>query len=173
MWDLPGSGIKSVSPVLAGGFFTAEPPEKPLIDSFERYGSSFVKKKKNCKVNLLILRTCFNIGFYFPLCKLKTHFLRVTVKEIAVCCYWLYYCCSKAVWTNAVATGCFQLFQSVRAQWHWKLGSSAALAALRIPRECRYRSSTIREAPFDSVTLESRTKQWFCQLPWSVNWLLR
>ena len=75
-----------MSPVLAGGFFTAELPGKPLIDSFERYGSSFVKKK-NCKVNLLILRTCFNIGFYFPLCKLKTHFLRVTVKEIAVCYY--------------------------------------------------------------------------------------
>jgi len=25
MWDLPGSGIKPVSPALAGGFFTPEP----------------------------------------------------------------------------------------------------------------------------------------------------
>ena len=26
MWDLPGSGIKPMSPALAGGFFTTEPP---------------------------------------------------------------------------------------------------------------------------------------------------
>ena len=30
MWDLPGSGIEPMSPVLAGGFFTTEPPRKPL-----------------------------------------------------------------------------------------------------------------------------------------------
>ena len=30
MWDLPGSGIEPMSPALAGGFFTTEPPGKPL-----------------------------------------------------------------------------------------------------------------------------------------------
>ena len=30
MWDLPGSGIKPMSPASAGGFFTTEPPGKPL-----------------------------------------------------------------------------------------------------------------------------------------------
>ena len=29
MWDPPGSGIKSVSPALAGGFFVSELPGKP------------------------------------------------------------------------------------------------------------------------------------------------
>ena len=29
MWDLPRSGIKPVSPALAGGIFTTEPPRKP------------------------------------------------------------------------------------------------------------------------------------------------
>ena len=29
MWDLPRSGIEPVSPALAGGFFTTEPPGKP------------------------------------------------------------------------------------------------------------------------------------------------
>ena len=29
MWDLPGPEIEPMSPVLAGGFFTAEPPGKP------------------------------------------------------------------------------------------------------------------------------------------------
>ena len=29
MWDLPGAGIGPVSPALAGGLFTTEPPEKP------------------------------------------------------------------------------------------------------------------------------------------------
>ena len=29
MWDLPGPGIKPMSPALAGGFFTTQPPGKP------------------------------------------------------------------------------------------------------------------------------------------------
>ena len=29
MWDLPDSGIESVSLALVGGFFTTEPPGKP------------------------------------------------------------------------------------------------------------------------------------------------
>ena len=28
MWDLPGPGIEPVSPALAGGFLTTEPPGK-------------------------------------------------------------------------------------------------------------------------------------------------
>ena len=32
--DLPHSGIEHTSPVLAGGFFTTEPPEKPHISDF-------------------------------------------------------------------------------------------------------------------------------------------
>ena len=36
MWDLPKSGNQPVSPALAGGFFTTEPPEKPhLMLSFK------------------------------------------------------------------------------------------------------------------------------------------
>ena len=30
MWDLPGSGMEPVSPAMADGFFTIEPPRKPL-----------------------------------------------------------------------------------------------------------------------------------------------
>ena len=30
--DIPDSGIKPVSPALAGGFFTTEPPWEPLIN---------------------------------------------------------------------------------------------------------------------------------------------
>ena len=29
MWDLPGSGVEPVSPALAGGLLTTEPPGKP------------------------------------------------------------------------------------------------------------------------------------------------
>ena len=38
MWDLSGLGIEMVSPALAGGFFTIEPPEKPLQDIFMQMG---------------------------------------------------------------------------------------------------------------------------------------
>ena len=31
MWDLPGPGLKPVSPALAGGFLTTAPPGKPLF----------------------------------------------------------------------------------------------------------------------------------------------
>ena len=31
MWNLPGSGFEPVSPALASGFFTTEPPGKPRI----------------------------------------------------------------------------------------------------------------------------------------------
>ena len=35
--ELPGPGIEPGSPVLAGGFFTSEPPEKPILHStFQR-----------------------------------------------------------------------------------------------------------------------------------------
>ena len=37
MWDLPGPGIKPVSPALAGGFLTTVPPGKSLYDVFENY----------------------------------------------------------------------------------------------------------------------------------------
>ena len=34
MWDLPGPGLKPMSPALAGGFLTTAPPEKSLYSSF-------------------------------------------------------------------------------------------------------------------------------------------
>ena len=34
MWDIPGLGIKPVSPASVGGFFTTEPPGKPHYGSF-------------------------------------------------------------------------------------------------------------------------------------------
>ena len=33
MWDLPGPGVKPVSPALAGGFFTTEAPGKLSLES--------------------------------------------------------------------------------------------------------------------------------------------
>ena len=35
MWDLPGPGIEPVSPALAGGLFTTEPPGKPVSHVFK------------------------------------------------------------------------------------------------------------------------------------------
>ena len=35
MWDLAGSRIEPVSPVVAGGLFTIEPSGKPLLLIFE------------------------------------------------------------------------------------------------------------------------------------------
>ena len=35
MWDLPGPGIEPVSPALAGGFLTTEPPGKSRHEFFK------------------------------------------------------------------------------------------------------------------------------------------
>ena len=37
VWDLPGPGNEPVSPALAGGFFTTEPPGKPWKCVFRSY----------------------------------------------------------------------------------------------------------------------------------------
>ena len=44
MWDLPGPGLEPVSPALAGGFLTTEPPGKPqrLLFSSLIIGERFV-----------------------------------------------------------------------------------------------------------------------------------
>ena len=42
MWDLPGPGIEPVSPVLAGGFSTAEPLGKPLLLSMYSFRAKFL-----------------------------------------------------------------------------------------------------------------------------------
>ena len=38
MWDLPGPGLKPVSPALAGGFLTTVPPGKSLYAQFNSRG---------------------------------------------------------------------------------------------------------------------------------------
>ena len=48
MWDLPGPGIEPMSPALAGGFFTAEPPGKPML--YEEWPKN-KKIKKNFFLN--------------------------------------------------------------------------------------------------------------------------
>ena len=39
MWDLPGPGLKPVSPALAGGFLTTAPPGKSLTFKLDRVTS--------------------------------------------------------------------------------------------------------------------------------------
>ena len=47
MWDLPGPGIEPVSPALAGGFLTTEPPGKPPSSL------SFLKTQNNFSMSAL------------------------------------------------------------------------------------------------------------------------
>ena len=54
MWDLPGAGLKPMSPALAGGFLTTAPPGKSLI---------FVSDFKIHKRPQILPRTCFYAYF--------------------------------------------------------------------------------------------------------------
>ena len=53
MWNLPRSGIKPVSPALAGEFFITEPPEKPcqflLILTHSNTTLTSLSKEENVK----------------------------------------------------------------------------------------------------------------------------
>ena len=51
MWDLPGPGLEPVSPALAGGFLTTEPPGKPKDGDF----CKTILSKVNEKGHLLVL----------------------------------------------------------------------------------------------------------------------
>ena len=49
--DLPGPGNKPVSPMspaLAAGFFTTEPPGKPGLDVHELYFNKIVNERSSC-----------------------------------------------------------------------------------------------------------------------------
>ena len=53
MWSLPGSGIKPVSPVLAGEFFTTEPPRKPCKAVFQAAAWLHLENKDQRSIFLL------------------------------------------------------------------------------------------------------------------------
>jgi len=53
MWDSPGTGIESVSPALAGGFFTTEPAGKLQYQVFVFDSCSFTQKNKEMKPMLI------------------------------------------------------------------------------------------------------------------------
>ena len=51
--DLPDPGIKPVSPALAGGFFTTEPPGKPL--ALSKSSDNFVQLQAVCATITVLL----------------------------------------------------------------------------------------------------------------------
>ena len=53
-WDLPGLGIKPVSSVLAGGFFTTEPPGEALVSGSDVTGLGVTWASRFLALNLLL-----------------------------------------------------------------------------------------------------------------------
>ena len=100
MWDLPQLGIEPVSPALAGGFFTIEPPGKPsetigLVKKFIQTFSPLLYLQKQ-KVepswitgpNLLTLNVtyCMQINFFlFYLSSVSGYILDVNSMKAKVC----------------------------------------------------------------------------------------
>ena len=60
MWDLPRWGIKPVSPALAGGVFTTEPPGKPQIHPSKKYAFVFFITEYSESFNPYLV-----LGFFF------------------------------------------------------------------------------------------------------------
>jgi hypothetical protein len=64
MWDLPGSGIKTVFPALAGKFFITEPPGKPFLPFFPRpQSTSFLLSTLILFQGVLKASSCSNKWF--------------------------------------------------------------------------------------------------------------
>ena len=81
MWDLPGSGTELVSPALAGGFFTTEPPEKPY---FVHFVCLFV-------LSILNWGACFlvEVQVLFVYIRYKYFFYQICVLQIFSLSLWL------------------------------------------------------------------------------------
>ena len=79
MWGLPESGIKLVSPALAGGFFTTETPEKPSVPYFLIL---LIKVFQVCLLGALrLVPMSFGLAHYFVFAFFfKKHFF-------TFCCY--------------------------------------------------------------------------------------
>ena len=54
MWDLAGSGIKPVSPALAGGVLTTEPPGKPLFASLSEKILLSTTSPSQMSINMMV-----------------------------------------------------------------------------------------------------------------------
>ena len=54
MWDLPGPGLKPVSPALAGGFLTTAPPGKTLFGFLNDENLFLMSNLPFYNLNLLI-----------------------------------------------------------------------------------------------------------------------
>jgi len=62
MWDLPTSGIEPLSPVLADGFFTTEPPGKPSLFLF----SMWMLVLHNCLFSFVLDIVAVNVERFSP-----------------------------------------------------------------------------------------------------------
>ena len=45
--DLPDPGIEPASPAFTGGFFTTEPPGKPVFANLKKYLKSLISQRKD------------------------------------------------------------------------------------------------------------------------------
>ena len=64
MWGLPGSGIKPVSPALAGGFFTTESPGKSYDIFFFNFQSALTiwqRFRKLCSSGFICMSSIMDI----------------------------------------------------------------------------------------------------------------
>ena len=64
MWDLPGPGLKPVSPALAGGFLTTAPPRKPAHRNF-LITLFYIASQQLCCENQFISFTVLKSPLYF------------------------------------------------------------------------------------------------------------
>ena len=62
MWDLPGPGLKPVSPALAGGFLTTAPPGKPHVAVFKCVAVPMTRVAGHVAVHEGVLVTLAPVG---------------------------------------------------------------------------------------------------------------
>ena len=121
MWDLPGSGTEPVSPALAGGFFTTEPPGNPGVNfcwllyllTVAHLLFLFLCKfsnLKNCTLDIWLI-FCRDSGFsYVSLKRIEFCFSRQWVFKKDWCWSWN---------SNTLATWCEELTH-LKRPWCWE-----------------------------------------------------
>ena len=97
MWDLPGPGIKPVSPALAGGFLTTAPPGKPYLSIFKEkenfpslatvgaqgLGAATLAVQFHVSQVPSIRRACFGKQLNFCICAILRTSVKPLIKALA------------------------------------------------------------------------------------------
>ena len=140
MWDLPGPGLKHMSPALAGRFLTTAPPGKPRV-----WGSISLNSFKFCfYVYCMFSFNCWDITEHLTLIRYGGTISSHSIQFNSTSIYWLHYArvylgcwahVSKQYRTNFYPSVSYTLYIPQFCFPHQQFSFSSMISFLPVPLE--------------------------------------